>query len=124
MPAPRTNLCLLPLVGVIAVGLLLVFLAWVTRDDIRTVSIPRGRRGWFGDEEALIVSRAAMTRTRKESRDYVPVRYDRTNYFARNMYNTNNGYVLWQNTLKSLVTVSVEMDVEGDTVICHVIRNK
>ncbi len=56
-----------------------------------------------------------------EFTNYFADRYDKTNYLARNIYDPNDGYVLWRRKSNLEMGFRVQLTVGETNVICEVI---
>lgn len=94
--------------------------------DFRSINVivPLHAKGEISDEVAIEVSSNALI---KAGRDIVllePRKWNGTNFFARNIYNSSNGYVFWGRKGKPDYAFSVHMELEGDVIRCGVGKTK
>src|SRR4051812_10137549 len=65
-------------------------------DDCSKLQLPRTNTGIISDVEALQISGLALSNVITDAQNYQPLRwYQETNFFARNVSNSNDGYVFW-----------------------------
>src|SRR5260221_679500 len=113
------------IVGLAVVLLALAVAATVLScTDQNTTVITRNNLGPVGDDEAVRLSRQALRRAVKNFSDYEVQPYKGTNIFATNIYNSNEGYVLWPHKTRANEGFRVAMQVTGSNVLCEVIPFK
>jgi len=88
--------------------------------DKKTTVVTRDTLGPIGDDEAIRVSREALRRAVRNFADYEPQPYNGTNIFAANIYNSNDGYVLWAHKTRANEGFHVAMEIKGSNVVCEV----
>ncbi len=72
------------------------------------------------DTEAKGVSRLALQQAGVSLTDLVPRPFDGTNYFARNLFRPDTGYVLWKKARDNMDAYSVELTPSGTNVVCEI----
>ncbi|SRR6266568_2984906 len=117
----RSTSVVVALASLIAIAIAATIL---TRSDKETTVITRDNLGPIGDDEAVRLSREALRRAVKNFADYRPQPYNGTNIFATNIYNSNDGYVLWAHTIRPNEGFRVVMEIKGTNIICEVIPFK
>jgi hypothetical protein len=110
----------LPL-GLLGLGTAL-FLA--NLEGAQRVVIARGNAGPLGDPEAITLSGAALQQTVRDFPNCHPSTYDGTHFYARNIYDENNGYVLWRLNTDPERGFTVHMTVSRSNVLCEVCQFK
>src|SRR5579863_7448769 len=91
-------------------------------DHVGSVSFHRSQSTAITDQEALLLSRNTMQKLVPNFTNYEADRYDGTNYFARNIYNLNDGYVLWRQKGDLEKGFRVAITADGTNVVCEVLR--
>jgi hypothetical protein len=91
-------------------------------DHVGSASFHRSQSTPFTDQEALLLSRNTMQKLVPNFTNYEADRYDGTNYFARNTYNSNDGYVLWRQKGDLEKGFRVAIAADGTNVVCEVLQ--
>jgi len=117
------GLLVLAYVGILVYGI------W----DFRSIqiSVPVEPNVMMTEEAAIKISHEALVKAGKNVDELEPRKFNGTNYFARNIYQTNNGYVIWGQKegidgidFHGDNTFSVHMERQGDSVACDVGKTK
>ena len=116
-------------IAVITFISILLLAVWDFREI--KVSLPLDSATAMTDVSAIEVSSNALMKAGKNVSELEPRPFDGTNFFARNIYHTNNGYVLWgqKNWSKGkdsagYYSFSVHMEHDGNIVRCGVGKTK
>jgi hypothetical protein len=122
----RTDVRWLAAVALAILSIIAVVVLTVAQPGGRTAIVVRGRRGPLTEQEHVQLSQQALAAVVKEFRDYEPRPYDHDalHLFAPNLYNTNDGYVLWVHKTRAEQGFRVAMEVKGSNVVCQVIPFK
>jgi hypothetical protein len=88
----------------------------------QTYRFPRLLSGPITDQEAVEFSGRALAAAGMQLALYEAAAWNGSNYFARNYYSTNNGYVLWRQKGSGSPELAVELQLRGTNVICEIGR--
>ena len=93
-------------------------------DQVTKMKLTRTGSGFFTEEEAVQLSRKALERAVRDPSVYELLRYDNTNLFARNVYDPNEGYVLWRSRANHRKGFTVHMEQHENEVVCEIVPFK